>query len=93
MRSIRTVNQELTYLLYNYNHLRIKTTPYLEEKKKLEKEKAKLLRLDAHEYAEIERKEKKQEKSKLQGKFSVDPNEAKKKETREISGEDVNIGY
>ena len=93
MRSIGTVNKELKYLEYNYQHLRIKTVPYLEEKKKLQKEREKLLRLDAHEYAEIERKEKKQTKSKLQSKFSQDPNEAKKKESREIVGEDERVGY
>lgn len=93
MRSLKTVKQELNYLEYNYQHLRIKTVPYLEEKHKLEEEKEVLVKLDEHEYAKIERKEKKQKKSKIQNKFSQSVNELAKKESREIFGDDVHITY
>jgi len=93
MRSLKTVQQELNYLEYNYQHLRIKTIPYLEEKEKLKKEKGKLIKLDEHEYAEIERKEKKQKKSKIQSKFSASVNEEAKKESRTISDDDERITY
>jgi len=93
MRSLKTVQQELKYLEYNYQHLRIKTIPYSEEKHKLEKEKERLLKMDEHEYARMERNEKKQKKSKIQNKFSQSVNEEAKKESRNIYGEDERISY
>lgn len=87
VRSLKTIQKELVYLEYNYQHLRIKTIPYLEEKKKLEKEKHRTLKLDEHEYADILRKEKTQKKSKIEGKFTKDINNAKRFESRDIDGE------
>ena len=67
--TIAQINKELNYLEVNYQRLTIKTTEYLAEKKKLEAEKAKLLKLDEKELAVIETKKVPQKKSKLTDKF------------------------
>ncbi len=67
--TIAQINKELNYLEVNYQRLTIKTVEYLAEKKKLEDEKAKLLKLDDKELAVIETKKKPLKKSKLADKF------------------------
>lgn len=90
-RSIQTVIRELKYLEYNYQHLRIKTIEYREEKNKLKKELKRLNALNEKDLAKIYLNEKKQTKSKLERKYSKDLNLAQTKESRFIDEEETNI--
>lgn len=86
--TIAQINKELNYLEVNYQRLTIKTTEYLAEKKKLEAEKAKLLKLDEKELAVIETKKVPQKKSKLTDKFRRTNGNRIQDDGRVIVGED-----
>lgn len=68
--TIAQINVELNYLEENYQRLTIKTIEYLEEKKKLNSQKTKLLGLDDKELAVIETQKQPYKTSTLKNKFS-----------------------
>lgn len=86
--TIAQINKELNYLEVNYQRLTIKTVEYLEEKKRLEQEKAKLLKLDEKELAVIEANKKPQKTSILKNKFRKSNGNRIQDEGRVIVGED-----
>jgi len=75
-RTLSQINKELNYLEVAYQRLNIKTIPYQEEKKKLLKEKDKILNMDEKELAKLEREKKKISESSLKGKLT-EPNSGK----------------
>ena len=68
--TLAQINVELNYLEENYQRLTIKTVEYLDEKKKLEAQRTKLLGLDDKELAVIETQKKSYKTSTLRSKFS-----------------------
>jgi hypothetical protein len=86
--TIAQINKELNYLEVNYQRLTIKTVEYLAEKKKLESQKDKLLKLDEKELAVIETKKKPMKSSTLKNKFSKLNGNRIQEEGRVIVGED-----
>lgn len=77
-RTIGLINRELNYLEAAYQRLNIKTVEYREEKKKLQKEKDKILNLSDAELVKLEKNKTKQNKSLLENRLS-DPNGGKDK--------------
>lgn len=67
--TIAQINVELNYLEENYQRLTIKTIEYNIEKKRLEDQKKKLLKLDDKELAVIETQKKNYKVSTLKNKF------------------------
>jgi hypothetical protein len=88
--TIAQINKELNFLEVNYQRLTIKTVEYLAEKKKLEKQKEKLLKLDDKELAVIETKKKNLKSSTLKGKFAKLNGNRIQEDGRVIVGEDNN---
>lgn len=86
--TIAQINKELNYLEVNYQRLTIKTVEYLAEKKILEDQKKKLLKLDDKELAVIETKKKPMKSSTLKGKFRKTNGHRLEDEGRVIVGED-----
>ncbi len=64
------INKELNYLEENYQRLTIKTAQYLVEKKRLQYQKTKLLKLDDKSLAVIETQKKNYKSSTLKNKFT-----------------------
>jgi hypothetical protein len=88
--TIAQINKELNYLEVNYQRLTIKTVEYLAEKKKLEDQKKKLLKLDDKELAVIETKKKPLKNSTLKSKFAKLNGNRIQEDGRVIVGEDNN---
>ena len=86
--TVAQINKELNYLEVNYQRLTIKTIEYLAEKKKLEDQKKKLLKLDDKELAVIETQKKPYKTSTLKGKFTKLNGNRIQDEGRVIVGED-----
>jgi hypothetical protein len=86
--TIAQINKELNYLEVNYQRLTIKTIEYLAEKKKLEKQKSDLLKLDDKELAVIETQKKPHKTSTLRNKFAKLNGNRIQDEGRVIVGED-----
>jgi hypothetical protein len=86
--TIAQINKELNFLEVNYQRLTIKTVEYLAEKKKLEKQKKDLLKLDEKELAVIETQKKPYKSSTLKNKFSKLNGNRIQEEGRVIVGED-----
>jgi|TARA_R110000787_G_scaffold64746_1_gene146015 hypothetical protein len=68
--TIAQINKELNYLEENYQRLTIKTAQYLVEKKRLQDQKTKLLKLDDKSLAVIETQKKNYKSSTLKNKFT-----------------------
>ena len=86
--TIAQINKELNYLEVNYQRLTIKTVEYLAEKKKLEKQKSDLLKLDEKQLAVIETQKKPQKSSTLRSKFARLNGKRIQEDGRVIVGED-----
>jgi hypothetical protein len=86
--TVAQINKELNYLEVNYQRLTIKTIEYLSEKKKLEDQKKKLLKLDDKELSIIETKKKPYKTSTLRNKFSKLNGNRIQENGRVIVGED-----
>jgi len=86
--TIPQINKELNFLEENYQRLRIKTIPYLEEKKRLLKMKLDIENMSDKQKVKLESEKKPQKTSTLKHKFSKAGGLGIQEEGRVIVGED-----